>query len=109
MQRKCPNCGHDVEMPPVASPTGDYCPDCGALMTEFSSKGNSWKIILLTLLLVLLLLGSLGMGFLGACFLLLGGIESTSGSGFFLPGILILAGAIVVGGLCIWGLTRIKK
>jgi len=109
MQRKCPNCGHDVEMPPVASPTGDYCPDCGALMTTFNSKGNSGQVVLLTLLLVFVLLGCLGMGFLGACFLLLGGIESTSSSEFLLPGILIIAGAIVVGGLCIWGLTRIKK
>lgn len=109
MQRKCPNCRHDVEMSPVASPTGDYCPDCGALMTEFNSKGNSCLPILLALVLVLVLLGSLGMGFLGGCLILIGGIEGSSSSEVILPGLLIFAGAVAVGGLCIWGLIRIKK
>jgi len=110
MQRKCPNCGHDVEMPPVASPTGDYCPDCGALMTEFNSKGGSWKYALLTSLLLIGLFLCFGVGFMGACsfFLDEGGTFPTTRQ-YFLNDILIIAGAITVGGLCIWGLTKIKK
>lgn len=110
MQHKCPNCGHDVEMPPVASPTGDYCPDCGALMTEFNSKKSSCIYAFLMLMLILVFVGSLGMGLLGACFILIGASDVPyTGSQYLLPGILIIAGAIVVGGLCIWGMNKIKK
>jgi uncharacterized paraquat-inducible protein A len=109
MQRKCPNCGHDVEIPPVASPTGDYCPDCGALMTEFNSKGNSWKVILLSVLLGIILLGSFAIGLFGACLILIGGIGGTPSVGGLMPGVLIFAAAIAIGVLCIWGLTKIKK
>jgi uncharacterized paraquat-inducible protein A len=109
MQHKCPNCGHDVEMPPVASPTGDYCPNCGALLTEFNSKGNSWKVILLSMLLGIILLGSFAMGLFGACLILIGSIGGTPSIGVLMPGVLIFVAAIVIGVLCVRGLTKIKK
>ena len=109
MQRKCPNCGHDVEMPPVANPTGDYCPDCGALLTEFNPKSSSWKACLFSGVLVLILLGSLCVGFLGACLAIFSGFPGDlQSSGGLVSGLLILAGAVVVGGLCFRALIKPK-
>jgi hypothetical protein len=109
MQRKCPNCGHDVEEPPGSSLTGDYCPDCGALMTEFKAKGGFCLYAFLASVLLLALSGSLIMGLMGACLIALGGVEGTPRSQVLLPGILIIIGALVVGGLCIWGITKLDS
>ena len=109
MQRECPNCGHDVEMLPISSPTGDYCPDCGALMTGFNSKGGFCLYAFLASILLLVLSGSVLMGLMGACMIVLGGIENTPRSQVLLPGILIIVAAIVVGGLCVRGMNKIKK
>jgi hypothetical protein len=78
-------------------------------MTEFNSKGNSWKVILLSVLLGIILLGSFAIGLFGACLILIGGIGGTPSVGGLMPGVLIFAAAIAIGVLCIWGLTKIKK
>lgn len=109
MQRKCPNCGHDVEIQPVPSLTGDYCPDCGALMTEFKARGGFCLYSFLAAILLLALSGSVLLGLMGACMIAFGGIGGPSRSQVLLPGILIIVGSIVVGGLCVRGMNKIKK
>jgi hypothetical protein len=93
----CPNCGAVIESRPP------FCPQCGASLSGTPSKSNGCLIIGAQIVLALVAI-VLGLG--GACFVLLGGAEmKQGGSGIFGVGL----GAVVIAGLCIWGIIRLAK
>lgn len=93
--QSCPNCGQSV------AANAPRCPNCGATLRA-SSSPSVWKILLACALGMV----ALGLGAMGACFMLFGTISLTSGDltlGF--TGLLLAGGAA----LCIWGAIRLLK